>query len=414
MKKTGVHGLSKNINYRRERFKRLKILEKDKVYYFDVSSLRLGDYMSDYGGDLNKNNIGTIPDTVGYEAPGGICPWAYGADVVKNPLEDPYVEDETFGNYPGSGILWISPEMSTVKNPDESTFGNDTIDRYGAEVRRFVLHQTDLAQPSVRWLSGTIENNSMVLPYTEIGFQWQVNGSLVVDHTYIQGGTDPNPIENWEYASVDYDEHAGDYLGGTGWDNAENGQTNGITYDEKIMMEQGGEYYFVAKAQVDQVYKEVLQPDVYGDNPYLRLVKERVNESYYEMLNGTDGVEEIIGQAWWYSPVIHVTVNSPPEKPSGPNSGKIGVTYLFSTSAIDPNDDQLYYMWDWGNGNVSEWVGPSDSGAIVSASHQWNEKGKYSIRVKTKDNIVFFYCSTYTCCFRRLCNCSKHHYYIRK
>ena len=30
MKKTGVHGISKNINYRRERFKRLKILEKDQ------------------------------------------------------------------------------------------------------------------------------------------------------------------------------------------------------------------------------------------------------------------------------------------------------------------------------------------------------------------------------------------------
>ncbi|GAG69451.1 unnamed protein product, partial [marine sediment metagenome] len=286
-------------------------------------------------------------DTVGYEAPGGICPWAYGADVVENPLEDSYVEDETFGNYPGSGILWISPEISSIKNPSESTFGNDTVHRYGAEVRRFVLHQTDLAYPSVRWLSGTIENNSWVLPNTEIDFRWQVNGSLVVDHTYIQWGTDSNPIENWEYTTRDYDEYAGDYLGGTGWDNAENGHTNSVTYDEKIVMDVGGEYYFVAKAQVDQVYKDVLQPDVYGNNPYLRLVKERTNESYCEMLNGTDGVEEVIGQLWWYSPIIHVTVNSPPgepEKPSGPDSGKTGVTYLFSTRAVDPNDDQMFHL----------------------------------------------------------------------
>ena len=357
-------------------------------YYFDVSSLRLGDYMGDYGGDLNKDSIGTIPDTIGYEAQGGICPWAYGADVVKNPVEDPFVEDETFGNYPGSGILWVSPEMSTVKNPDESTFGNDTVHLYGAEVRRFVLHQTDLAQPYARWMPETVENNSMVLTNTEIDFRWQVNGSLAVDHTYIQWGTDPNPTENWEYTTVDYDEYDGDYLGGTGWDNAENGQTNGVTYDEKIVMDTGGEYYFVAKAQVDQVYKDVLQPDVYGSNPYLRLIKERTNDSYYEMLNGTDGVEEIFGQTWWYSPVIHVTVNSAPEnpeKPSGPNSGKPGVTYLFSTHAVDPNDDQVYYLWDWGDGNVSDWIGPSDSGAIASASYQWSEKGKYSIRVKAMD-----------------------------
>jgi len=153
-------------------------------------------------------------------------------------------------------------------------------------------------------------------------------------------------------------------------------------------MATGGDYYFVAKAQVDQVYKDVLRPDIYGSNPYLRLIKERTNDSYYEMLNGTDGVEEIIGQTWWYSPVIHVTVNNAPEKPekpSGPDSGKPGVTYLFSTSAVDPNGDQVYYMWDWGDGNVSDWVGPSDSGVIVSATYQWSEKGEYSIRVKAKD-----------------------------
>lgn len=358
-------------------------------YYFDVSSLRLGDYMGDYGGDLNENSIGTIPDTVGYEASGGICPWANGADVMKNPVEDPYVNDEVFGNYPGSGILWLSPEMSSTKNPAESTFGNDTVDRYGAEVRRFALHQTDLAQPYVRWLSGTVENNSMVLPNTELDFHWQVNGSMVVDHTYIQWGTDPNPKEHWEYTTVVYDEHAGDYLGGTGWDDAENGQVNGVVYNEKILMDKGGEYYFVAKAQVDQVYKDSLRPDVYGDNPYLRIVKERTNESYYEMLNGTDGIEEVFGQTWWYSPVIHVTVvNAPPEKPekpSGPPSGKTGVKYLFSTRAVDPNEDQLYYLWDWGDGNVSGWIGPSDSGERVIASHQWSEKGQYSIRVKAKD-----------------------------
>ena len=359
-------------------------------YFYDAEALRLGDYMGDYGENLNPGNIGTIHEILWYSVKGGIAPWAYAADVVKNPIEDPYVEDETFGNYPGSGILWISPEMSYTKNPSESTFGNDTVHRYGAEVRRFVLHQTDLAQPSVRWLSGPAENDGMAFPNTgtELCFQWQVNGSLVVDHTYIQWGTDPNPIENWEHTTVDYDEHDGDYLGGTGWDNAESGQTNGVTYDEKIVMEQGGEYYFVAKAQVDQVYKDVLSPDVYGSNPYLRLIKERTNDSYYEILNGTDGVEEIIGQTWWYSPIIHVKVNNAPgkpEKPSGPSSGKTGVTYLFSTRAVDLDDDQLYYLWDWGDGTVSEWIGPSNSGETAGAFHQWNEKGTYSIRVKAKD-----------------------------
>ena len=285
-------------------------------YYFDAEALRLGEYMGDYGGDLNKNNIGTIPDTVGYEAPGGMCPWGYGADVVSNPVEDPYVDDEDFGNYPGSGILWLSPEMSNIKNPSEDTLGGDNDPRYGAEVRRFVLHQTDLAQPYVRWVGETPDENAWVPQGTPITFQWQVNGSMVVDHTYMQWGTNPDPIHHPEHTTTDHDEHAGDYIGGTGWDNADSGHTHGVTYNETIQLNNPGSYYFVAKAEVDQIYKNVLHPDVYGDDPYLRLIKERTDPNYHEQINGADGIEEINGHLWWYSPVIHVAVGEDDIPPS--------------------------------------------------------------------------------------------------
>jgi len=357
-------------------------------YYFDVASLRIGDYMGDYGGNFNAGNVGPIHEIIWYSVKGGMTPWGYGSDVEKNPVEDPYVEDENFGNYHGAGILWITPEMSDTKNIPESEMGNDAIHRYGAEVRRYCLLQTDLAQPYVLWQSGTVKNDSMVDYGTLLNFTWQVNGSLVVDHTYIQYGTDPDPINNPEYSTVDYNKHEGDYYGGTGWDNAEDGKTEGVVYSENFTIDSSGDYYFVAKAQVDQVYADVLRPDIYGDDPYLRIIKERTNGSYYEMINGTDGEEEIIGQSWWYSPIIHVTVNTAPEKPekpSGPDYGKTGVKYLFSTRAVDPNDDQIYYMWDWGDGNVSDWMGPYNSGETTSASHQWDEKGTYSMWVKAKD-----------------------------
>lgn len=79
--------------------------------------------------------------------------------------------------------------------------------------------------------------------------------------------------------------------------------------------------------------------------------------------------------------------NNPPEKPnrpSGQTSGEAGVTYLYTTSTTDVDGDQVYYKWDWGDGNVSDWLGPHDSGAEVSASHSWSE-GSYSIKVKAKD-----------------------------
>ncbi|HEC80960.1 MAG TPA: hypothetical protein ENI42_00840, partial [Thermoplasmatales archaeon] len=276
--------------------------------FYDVEALRAGDYMGDYGGDLNENNIGTIPDTIGYEAPGAIAPWAYGADVVSNPGEDYYVNDEIFGNYPGSGILWLSPEISRVKNPSDTCYGGDNEPGFGAEVRRFILHQTDLAQPYVRWLSGSPPESSWVPLGTTLTFRWQVNGSLVVDHTCLQWGSNPDPVNHSEYCGVDYDEHAGDYLGGTGWDNAESGETNGVVYEETVLLNKSGHYYFVAKAQVDQVYKNVLHPEIYGEKPYLRVVRERTDPLYHEQINGSDGVEEIKGRLWWYTPVIHVAV----------------------------------------------------------------------------------------------------------
>jgi len=355
-------------------------------YFYDAEGLRVGDFMGDYGGNLYYGNIGPIRDLLYYSIKGGIANWGYGSDTEKNPAELPYVD---YGPYPGSGILWMSPEMSTTKNPLEATFGNDTIHRYGAEVRRYVLHQTDLAQPYILFQPGTIENNTDVEPGSSVPINWQVNGSLVVDHTYIQWGTDPDPINNPEHTTSDYDEHAGDYLGGTGWDDAENGATSGVTYSENLILNTPGDYYFVVKAQVDQVYSDVLRPDVYGDNPYLRLVKERTNDEYYEMIEGTDGTEEIFGQTWWYSPIIHITVLSdPPEKPDKPDgetSGSPGETYLYSTSTVDPDGDKVYYMWDWGDGNYSSWLGPFVSGETATASYSWSEKGNYSIQVKAKD-----------------------------
>ena len=359
-------------------------------YYFDAASLRIGDYMGNYGGDLNAGNVGTVNEIIWYSVKGGMTPWGYGADVVQNPVEDPYVDDETFGNYPGSGILWITPEMSEVKNVPESDMGNDTVHRYGAEVRRYCLLQTDLAQPYSRWLPGTIENDAIVDYGIPLTFKWQVNGSLVVDHTYIQYGTDPDPINNPEFTTKDYDDHAGDYYGGTGWENAESGQTEGVTYTETFTIDSPGDYYFVAKAQVDQVYGDVLAPEVYGEDSYLRMIKERTDDSYYEIINGTDGEEEIIGQRWWYSPIIHVTIipeTGSPDKPTieGLTFGKPDNDYTFTFTSSDPENEEIFYYIDWGDGQVENWIGPYNSGEPLNIAHSWSELGDYNIQARAKD-----------------------------
>jgi len=88
---------------------------------------------------------------------------------------------------------------------------------------------------------------------------------------------------------------------------------------------------------------------------------------------------------WASSPVIS---NSPPDKPhspSGPDSIKINEVHTFTTSALDSDGDQIYYLFDWGDGSNSKWVGPLNSGEIAHASHIWTIQGEYKIRVKVKD-----------------------------
>lgn len=74
-----------------------------------------------------------------------------------------------------------------------------------------------------------------------------------------------------------------------------------------------------------------------------------------------------------------------PERPSGEASGNVGTMYTYSTMTTDPENDQVSYQWDWGDGNISAWLGPFDSGATATAQYSWSTKGSYSIRVKAKD-----------------------------
>ena len=92
-----------------------------------------------------------------------------------------------------------------------------------------------------------------------------------------------------------------------------------------------------------------------------------------------------------WSSALMVTItpaNNPPNKPStptGPNSGKPATSYSYSSSAIDPDGDQVYLMFDWGDGTNTGWKGPFDSGDIDSESHIWTRTGTYSVKVKAKD-----------------------------
>ena len=101
-----------------------------------------------------------------------------------------------------------------------------------------------------------------------------------------------------------------------------------------------------------------------GDTPYQ--VPEVVNKDQYPLIE---------------------PLNVPPFKPllNGKNLGKTGEIYTYIVRAIDANDDNLYYWFDWGDGINSGWIGEYESGEYIEVDHSWSTQGTYTIKVKSKD-----------------------------
>ncbi len=92
----------------------------------------------------------------------------------------------------------------------------------------------------------------------------------------------------------------------------------------------------------------------------------------------------------WYADIycFKDDVNYPPnipEEPFGQTPGEPGVNYIYETNTYDPEGNNISYMWDWGDGTYSEWLGPHESGQTANATHTWMSSGRYDVRVRAKD-----------------------------
>jgi hypothetical protein len=108
-------------------------------------------------------------------------------------------------------------------------------------------------------------------------------------------------------------------------------------------------------------------------------------------VNATDPTGSGVYTRRWYTfTTQQQQANLPPNqpsKPTGTNSGMIYILYPYTTNTTDPNGDQVYYLWDWGDGSQSNWLGPYTSGQLVQANHTWTVRGSYDIKVKAKDTL---------------------------
>ena len=91
--------------------------------------------------------------------------------------------------------------------------------------------------------------------------------------------------------------------------------------------------------------------------------------------------------AYYVDETTAATPSYPPNTPnlSGPTNGIVGIEYTYTSSTTDPDEDDIYYLFDWDDGTNSGWLGPYNSGDAVEASHAWSEEEIYDIKVKAKD-----------------------------
>ena len=107
--------------------------------------------------------------------------------------------------------------------------------------------------------------------------------------------------------------------------------------------------------------------DGIGDTPYS--INGGTNKDYYPLMDP------------------YYEQQYPPDSPtiSGPAQGKTGTSYEYTISTSDPEDDDVYYLIEWGDTTTTGWIGPFISGETIAQSHTWMHDGTYTIKVKAKD-----------------------------
>jgi len=90
----------------------------------------------------------------------------------------------------------------------------------------------------------------------------------------------------------------------------------------------------------------------------------------------------------WSFVTIHDPDNNPPSIPTieGQESGKPGIEYTYTFTSVDLDGDDLVYCIQWGDDTGEICLGPYPSGENVTATHIYEEKGRYTLRAKAEDS----------------------------
>jgi outer membrane protein assembly factor BamB len=99
---------------------------------------------------------------------------------------------------------------------------------------------------------------------------------------------------------------------------------------------------------------------------------------------GSDGV------VYAFSSLATGPLNQPPATPgapTGPVEVPAGVLQQYVATTTDPEDDQVFYGWDFGDTDTMFWAGPYNSGDTCMYGYAWVAAGTYDVTVYAKDDM---------------------------
>jgi hypothetical protein len=112
------------------------------------------------------------------------------------------------------------------------------------------------------------------------------------------------------------------------------------------------------------------------DTPGTYIVKAQATDEFGLCSNWSEGIQITIYDSNYapYAPVI-----------TGPDISQKYVEQSFDITTNDPENEQIYYQIQWGDNQTTNWLGPYDSGEILTISHGWTKAGFYDITARAKD-----------------------------
>ncbi len=105
---------------------------------------------------------------------------------------------------------------------------------------------------------------------------------------------------------------------------------------------------------------------------------------YWQIVSEDSGGLTTTGPIWSFT--TEEEANEPPTAPYiyGPPSGPPGVELCWAFVSDDPDENQIKYIIEWGDGNSIE-TDYYPEGIAVEACHTYEEQGEYTIKVKAID-----------------------------